>query len=148
MQDIDHNPGLGSFLGEVHVNILKALGCVGAVTNGAIRDLAAVEATGFHLFAQNVAVSHAYVHFVEFGGPVEIGGLRVLPGDLIHADRHGVLLVPKEIAARIPEVAAKALERERRIIELCKSPDFTTERLSHLIRELGKRCTTSEIPPT
>jgi 4-hydroxy-4-methyl-2-oxoglutarate aldolase len=146
MQDIDHNPGLGSFLGEVHVSILKALGCVGAVTNGAVRDLAAVERIGFPLFAQNVAVSHAYAHFVEFGGPVEIGGLKILPGDLLHADRHGLLLVPKEIAANIPDVAAKTLERERRIIELCKSPDFSVARLNDLIRELGDA--DSETSPT
>jgi len=136
VQDIDPNPGLGSFLGEVHVNILKALGCVGAATNGAVRDISALEATGFNLFAKNVAVSHAYVHFVEFGGPAEIGGLRIQPGDLIHADRHGVLLVPKEIVADIPGVAAKAFERERRIVELCKSPEFSVEKLNRLIREL------------
>jgi 4-hydroxy-4-methyl-2-oxoglutarate aldolase len=149
MQDIDHNPGLGSLLGEVHVSILKALKCVGAATNGAVRDLAAVEGIGFPLFARNVAVSHAYAHFVEFGGPVEIGGLRILPADLIHADRHGLLLVPQEIAAKIPAVTTRALERERSIIELCKSPIFSTEKLSDLIRALGDADTPlSEIPPT
>jgi 4-hydroxy-4-methyl-2-oxoglutarate aldolase len=147
IQDIDHYPGLGSFLGEVHVSILKALKCVGAVTNGAVRDLAAVEPTGFNLFARNVAVSHAYVHFVDFGGPVEIGGLRISPGDLIHDDRHGVLSVPKQIAAKIPGVAAKALERERRIIELCRSADFSLERLNRLIKELLKERGSEISPP-
>src|SRR5262249_25509707 len=81
IQDVDTTPGLGSFVGEVHANILKALGCVGAVTNGAVRDLPAVEAAGFHLFAGNVAVSHAYVHIVQIGVPVEIAGLQIQPGD-------------------------------------------------------------------
>ena len=67
VQDIDKQPGLGAFLGEVHANILRALGCVGAVTNGAVRDLPAVEAIGFNLFAGHVAVSHAYAHIVDSG---------------------------------------------------------------------------------
>jgi 4-hydroxy-4-methyl-2-oxoglutarate aldolase len=76
LQDLDEKPGTGSLLGEVHANILLALKCTGAVTNGAVRDLPAVQATGFHLFAGNVAVSHSYVHIVNVGVPVEVGGLK------------------------------------------------------------------------
>src|SRR4051812_5510874 len=129
LQDVDSRPGTGAFLGEVHCNILLALGCVGAVTNGAVRDLPAVEATRFQLFAASVAVSHAYSHIVEIGGEVEVGGLKVNPGDLIHADRHGVLSVPVGIAAQIPQVAAKIWEQERELIALCRAPDFTLEKL-------------------
>jgi len=119
MQDIDAQPGLGAFLGEVHANILRALGCVGAVTNGAVRDLPAVEATGFQLFAGHVAVSHAYAHIVDFGSPVVVGGLTVRPGDLIHGDRHGIVSIPPEIAAEIPTVATRILETEKRIVVPC-----------------------------
>jgi 4-hydroxy-4-methyl-2-oxoglutarate aldolase len=135
LQDVDTHPGTGAFLGEVHCNILLALGCVGAVTNGAVRDLPAVEGTRFQLFAGSVAVSHAYSHIVEIGGEVEIGGLKVNPGDLLHADRHGVLSVPVEIAAEIPKVAGKILEQERKLIALCRAQDFTLEKLRIAVKE-------------
>ncbi|MBI3878556.1 MAG: RraA family protein [Verrucomicrobia bacterium] len=138
IQDVDEAPGTGTFLGEVHANILKALGCVGGVTNGAVRDVPAVERTGFQLFAGGVAVSHAYSHIVDFGGPVEIGGLAVNPGDLLHADLHGMLSVPLEIAAQIPAVAAQALERERRVIELCRAKDFSLEKLRAAVKDVFK----------
>ncbi|HVN80035.1 MAG TPA: RraA family protein [Terriglobia bacterium] len=135
-EDVDRKPGLGSYVGEIHANILLALGCVGLVTNGTVRDLGGVEPTGFQFFAAGVAVSHAYAHILEFGNPVEVGGLKVQPGELLHGDRHGVLAVPMEIAARIPGVAADLLERERRVIGLCRSPDFSLEKLQEAIKEL------------
>jgi regulator of RNase E activity RraA len=85
-EDMDKRPGFGALFGEVHAQIGRALGCIGYVTNGAVRDLAGIERTGFHLFARGVSVSHAYAHVVDFGEPVEVGGLRVNPGDLLHGD--------------------------------------------------------------
>ena len=73
LQDVDRVLGLGALVGEIHAAIAQALDCVGCVTNGAVRDLPAVEAMGFHLFAGSVSISHAYAHIVEFGEPVEIG---------------------------------------------------------------------------
>ena len=128
VEDVDQKPGFGSFVGEVHANILLALGCLGIVTNGAVRDLPAVHATGFQMFAGNVSVSHAFAHIIEFGGTVEVGGLNIRPGDLLHGDRHGILTVPLEIATRVPEVARDLLDRERRIVEFCRSPDFSLEK--------------------
>ena len=107
-----HHPGLGSLVGAVHMNILRALGCVGAVTNGAVRDLPEAEALGFQLYAGHVSVSHAYVHIVEFGLPVEIDGLKIQSGDLLHGDLHGAQLVPLDLVARIPEAAARIVEKE------------------------------------
>ncbi len=137
LQDMDPDPGLGSFLGEVHAHILQALGCVGAVTNGAVRDVGALEPTGFQLFAGRLAVSHAYAHLVEFGGPVEIGGLTVHPGDLLHGDRHGIVSIPPQIAARVPAAAAALREKEQRVIALCHSADFSVEKLRAAVKELG-----------
>ncbi len=137
VQDVETKPGLGSLVGEVHANILNALGCVGLVTNGAVRDLNAIESTGFQFFAGHVAVSHAYAHIFEFGSAVEVGGLKIQPGDLLHGDRHGVLSIPKEIAADIPAVAAAQYEKERKVIGLCRSPNFSVEKLREVIRELG-----------
>ncbi len=135
IQDLDPVPGSGAFLGEVHCNILTALRCVGAVTNGAARDLPRVESIGFHLFASGISVSHSYVHIVEFGSEVEIGNLKVQPGELLHGDAHGVLSIPAEIAAEIPQAAARLLERERKIIALCRSPEFSMEKLRLAVKE-------------
>ncbi|HVM60621.1 MAG TPA: RraA family protein [Verrucomicrobiae bacterium] len=129
VQDVATRPGIAALLGAVHINILRALGCVGAATNGAVRDVRAAEDLGFQLFAGGVAVSHAYVHIVEFGVPVEIGGLKIQPGELLHGDRHGVQSIPGDIAAQIPPVAAKLAAEEQALIELCQSPGFTIEKL-------------------
>lgn len=129
IEDIATRPGLGSLVGAVHMNILRALQCVGVVTNGSVRDIPAAERVGFQLFAGSISVSHAYVHIVEFGGPVEIGGLKVRSGELLHGDLHGVQSIPLDIAAQIPLVAACIAQQERALIALCQSPDFSLEKL-------------------
>ncbi len=129
VEDAATRIGLGSLLGAVHVNILRALGCVGAVTNGSVRDLPTAAALGFPLFAGNTAVSHAYVHVVDFGQPVKIGGLTIESGDLVHGDQHGVQTVPREFASQIPAVAARINAREQVIIQLCQSKNFSIEKL-------------------
>lgn len=129
MQDLDQPPGVGAYFGEVQSTIHKRLGCVGVVTNGFVRDLDEAHGLGFHYFAGGVCVSHAYVHLVDFGGPVRVGGVVVNTGDLLHADKHGVLVVPNEIAAEVPKAAAQVAEREQRIMGVCHSPDFSLEKL-------------------
>ena len=136
MQDTDQEPGTGAFLGVVHVNILKALGCVGAVTNGAARELHGIEASGFQVFAGRLAISRAYVHIVEFGGLVEVGGLRIQPGDLIHGDRHGIINVPRDLAGKLPAVAAKIAEQKQQVIELSRKSRASFEELGQALREL------------
>ena len=137
IEDIGPNAGLGGWVGEVHASILRALGCVGTVTNGGVRDLAAVELMGYPLFARNAAVSHAYAHMIEFGGSVEVGGLTVQPGDLVFGDCHGVLTIPREIAGKLPAVAAQLLAKERQVIALCRSSDFSLAGLRALVHDLG-----------
>lgn len=129
VQDVSTRPGLGSLLGAVHMNILRALHCVGAVTNGSVRDLPAAESTGFHYFAGSVSVSHAYVHIVEMGKPAEIDGLKIRSGDLLHGDLHGVQTIPLDLAPGIPEAAAKIAAEEHAIIALCRSPEFSLQKL-------------------
>ena len=129
IQDLDRQPGLGAFIGEVHANILKAMGCAAVVTNGAVRDLEGVRALEFQMFAGNLSVSHAFAHLFDFGGPVEVGHLHVEPGDLLHGDRHGVQTVPLEIAQKVPALARRMNGEERGIIEFCQSSAFTLEKL-------------------
>lgn len=129
MQDLDEPRGQGAYWGEVQANIHMALGCAGVVTDGTVRDLPEAEALGFHFFSSHVSVSHAYIHMVDFGLPVKVAGLIVRPGDLVHADQHGVIAIPHEIAARIPEAAAKIEARERTMIGTCQKPGVTLEEI-------------------
>jgi 4-hydroxy-4-methyl-2-oxoglutarate aldolase len=129
IQDIATQPGLCSLVGEVHMSILRALHCEGVVTNGAVRDITAARSAGFPYFAGSVSVSHGYVHIVDFGQPVKIGGLEIKSGDLLHGDLHGVQSIPLSLARLIPEVAARITTREQALIALCRSADFTLEKL-------------------
>jgi 4-hydroxy-4-methyl-2-oxoglutarate aldolase len=134
VHDLDEPRGQGAQWGEVQANIHKALGCAGVVTDGSVRDLDEVRALGFQFAAAHISVSHAYVHMVDFGLPVKLGGLWVKPGDLVHADQHGVVTIPPDIAERIPEAVAKVEADERKIIDVCKSKDFTSQKLKDLYK--------------
>ncbi len=136
VHDLDEPRGQGSQWGEVQANIHKAMGCAGVITDGAVRDLDEVRTLGFQFVASHVSVSHAYVHLVDFGLPVKVGGLWVKPGDLVHADQHGVVTIPVDVAPRIPDAVAKVEATERRIIGLCQSSDFSVERLRALYKEV------------
>jgi len=133
-QDLDAGQGGASTVGEVHAAILKAFHCVGVITDGSVRDIPAVAAMGFPMFARSASVSHAYTHIVEYGGKVVILGLRICSGDLLYADCHGVISVPVEVAADVPRVAAEIRAHERRIIDLCQSPEFSPEKLAEVVK--------------
>ena len=96
IEDLDDEVGYGAFWGEVQSNIHKALGCLGVVTNGSIRDIPMI-AQGFQMLAGSLSPSHAYTHVEDFGIPVTVHGMKVNSGDLIHADQHGAVVVPLEI---------------------------------------------------
>jgi len=137
LEDIDNPAGVGAFVGDGHAAMLVALGCVGYVTNGAVRELPKIRKLGLHLFAGNVAVSHAYAHIFAFGSAVKVGGLEVHPGDLLHGNRHGLLTVPKEIASEIPTVAAKLEQTKQKVIDLCRSSEFSVDKLRQVIGGLS-----------
>jgi regulator of RNase E activity RraA len=96
VQDLDKPQVFGSFWGEVNATIHRALGCIGTITDGAIRDLDEMNNVGFKALARRLCVGHAYVHPVKWDCPVEVFGRKVLPGQLIHADKHGFLVIPEE----------------------------------------------------
>jgi regulator of RNase E activity RraA len=135
IEDLDERPGLGAFVGAVHAQILQALGCVALVTNGSVRDLPEIRSGGFQLFASNVAVSHAYAHVFDFGGKVRVGGLETAPGDLIQGDLHGVQTIPLEIADKVPAAAREILKRRKRLVDFCRSHDFSVEKLQELMKQ-------------
>jgi regulator of RNase E activity RraA len=136
VHDLDDPRGQGAQWGEVQANIHRALGCVGVVTDGSVRDLEEVRALGFQFCAAHISVSHANVHMVDFGIPVKIGGAWVKPGDLVHGDQHGVVTVPAEAAAQIPAAVSKLEADERRIISVCQSKDFSAEKLKALYKDI------------
>jgi len=137
VQDVDEHPGLGAFVGDVHAAILQALGCVGYATNGTVRDVAAVRALGFQFLAAGVAVSHAFAHIVDFGGPVEVGGLAVATGDILFADCAGLQSVPPSIVDKVPETVDRMQTQEEQVIAFCRSPRFSIDGLRALVRDLG-----------
>jgi 4-hydroxy-4-methyl-2-oxoglutarate aldolase len=126
-QDLDNPPGLGAQFGEVNATIHQKLGCVGHITDGCPRDLDEVRGLGFQLFGLNPCVSHAYVRLVDFGKPVKLAGVEIVPGELIHADKHGVCLIPPEIAHKLLDACAEVERMERPLLELCRSDEFELE---------------------
>ena len=123
MQEMDQ-PAVGSYWGEVNATRHKALGCVGIITDGGVRDLDEMRGMGFNAISKAVLVSHAYTHLVGVGGPVTVGGLIVHPGDLLAADQHGVLHIPHDIAPEVAAAAQRVEDEERKIISFYRSPDY------------------------
>jgi regulator of RNase E activity RraA len=120
IQDIDEIVGFGAFWGEVQTNIHQALGCLGTITNGSIRDIPQV-APGFQMLAGSIAPSHAFVHVADYGVNVNIHGMAVRSGDLVHADRHGAVVVPVETIDGMKAAAEKLAAQEARIIAAARS---------------------------
>jgi regulator of RNase E activity RraA len=134
LQDLDPAPGFGAYWGEVQTNVHKALGCLGCITNGSVRDLDAA-AEGFQMLAGAVGPSHGWVHLVEFGQQVHVAGMSVRSGDLLHADLHGAVVIPHEVAAQIPKAVELLTRREAVIIRTAQSGDFSVEKLKRAIGE-------------
>jgi regulator of RNase E activity RraA len=134
IQDLDDGqPGYGSFWGEVNSNVHKALGCEGVVTNGSVRDLDMI-APGFQFLAGVIAPSHAFVHLVHFDCEVNVHGMVVRSGDLIHADKHGAVVIPHGVADKVAGAFDLMSRREAVVIEAARSPDFTVEKLKAAFR--------------
>ena len=124
IQDIDGaDVGYGAFWGEVQSNVHKALGCLGVITDGSIRDIPQW-APGFQALAGSIGPSHAWVHAESFGGEVRVAGMTVRSDDLIHADRHGAIVIPIDIAAKLPDAAELCGRRETPILEIARSQGF------------------------
>jgi regulator of RNase E activity RraA len=126
----------GSYWGEVNASAHSALGAIGVVTNGGVRDLPEVRRLGFHFFSAQVLVSHAYVHVIEAGGDVRVGDLTVQPGDLLHGDEHGVTSIPRGIASELARAAEKIERAERVLIDYARSPAVDLEELARLYGEV------------
>jgi len=127
VQDLDAAPGFGAFWGEVNTAVHRGLGCLGAITNGSMRDLDDC-APGFQLLAAKVGPSHAHVHVVDFGSPVTIFGMRVAHDDIIHADQHGAVVIPAHAVQALPAAVELLQRREAVILKVARSPDFDIDK--------------------
>jgi regulator of RNase E activity RraA len=133
IEDLDDEVGYGAFWGEVQSNVHQALGCLGTVTNGSVRDIPMIP-PGFQMLAGSIGPSHAYVHMVDYGGEVNVHGMAVKSNDLIHADRHGAAVVPADKVAAMKTALVGLNEREAKIIKAARAPDMTVEKLKAAIK--------------
>jgi 4-hydroxy-4-methyl-2-oxoglutarate aldolase len=145
IQDLDDTP-CGAVLGEVMARLYRGFGCAGIVTNGTSRDLLQVEKLNLPVFASGLAVSHAYPHFIDIHVPVNIAGLTVRPGDLLHADSNGVVQIPFEIAEHVAAACADFCDAENIIMNYLERPYVTVEKYKEVyaqtvkaIGDLGER---------
>jgi regulator of RNase E activity RraA len=137
IQDVDWRIGFGCFWGEVQTAVHKALGCLGLVTNGGVRDLDAI-APDFQVLCGKVTPSHAHVHSIAIGGTVDVFGMIVRSGDLIHADRHGAVVIPPEAAREVAKAAKLCARREEPILKIARSKDFSLEALERAMAEAAE----------
>jgi len=128
LEDLDEIPGVGAFWGEVNTAVHKGLGALGVVTSGSIRDLDMV-APGFQLIAGAVNPSHAFVHVVEWGQEVAVHGMTCAGNDVVHADRHGAVVIPHDAVRRLPAAIELGARREKVILDMARSDGFSVARL-------------------
>lgn len=123
VEDLDYPECIGAFWGEINTTVHKGLGTSGALTNGVMRDLGDLP-DGFPVVAGSIGPSHGFVHVREIGTEVEIFGLRIKDGDLVHADRHGALVIPPEVMADLEGAIHKLLDTESLILEPARQEGF------------------------
>ena len=128
VQNIDSQPGLGAFWGEVNTHIHWGLGCVGAVTNGSMRDLDAMHPQ-FQCLAASLSPSHAWVQVVDIGSQVDVSGMVVSDGDIVHADRHGAIVIPRDLLEKLPTAIDLMARREKEILDAARKPGFGMAKL-------------------
>ena len=128
IQDVDSQPGLGAFWGEVNTHVHWGLGCLGTLTNGSMRDLDAMQPQ-FQCFAASLSPSHAWVQVVEIGKPVEVLGLAVTDGDIVHADKHGAIIIPRDVLDKLPAAIDLMARKEKVILDAARKSGFSVATL-------------------
>lgn len=132
-QDLSPEPGFGGIWGDVNAAIHQALGVGGVVTNGAVRDLPLLP-PGFGLLAGTVTPSHGHGHVVDWDVAVGVAGMRVRPGDIVHADRHGAVCFPPGLVAALPDAARQVQRREALILAAARESGGDPDRLAEAFR--------------
>lgn len=133
VEDMDYPHCVSAWWGEVHTTVHRGLGLEGALTNGVMRDLGDLQ-PGFPVVAGSIGPSHAFVHVREIATPVQVMGITVATGDLVHADRHGALVIPPEVIPGLEAAIHKMQDTEHLILGPAREPDFTIEKLEQAWR--------------
>ena len=131
IEDVDFPNCIAGWWGEVHVAVHKGLGMSGAVTNGVVRDLDVMD-EGFPVLAGSVGPSHGFVHVLKIGDPVEVMNMSVCQGDLIHADRHGALVIPTGVVSLLKNAIEKVIDSEAIVLVPAREPGFNIEKLEEV----------------
>src|SRR5882762_11271057 len=126
-QEIGGHADYAAHCGEVMATAFTRLGAVGLVTDGGVRDIPEVRALRFHYFARGTVVSHASFKVVRVGGPIQILGLEIQPGDLLHGDENGLMTIPQATLSGIERAVEQVRTREKRLMEFMRSDASTTE---------------------
>jgi 4-hydroxy-4-methyl-2-oxoglutarate aldolase len=129
IQEIGGDRDRATHAGEVMATIFTRLGAIGLVSDCGVRDLTAVRKLGFHYFARGAVASHASYRIVRTGVPVEITGVTIRPGDMVHADENGLITVPDSGRDRLHELVDQILSKERSLLEFVQSPSFKASQL-------------------
>lgn len=128
VEDVDYPNCIAGWWGEVHVAVHKGLGLKGAVTNGVLRDLDVID-DGFPVLAGSLGPSHGFVHVVDIGTEVNVMGMRVAQGELVHADRHGAVIIPSEVIPDLKGAIDTVVASENIVLEPARKPDFDINKL-------------------
>jgi len=126
LEDLDYPDCVGAYWGEINTAVHKGFGLGGTLTNGVMRDLDAI-AEGYQVIAGSIGPSHAFVHIKEIDTPVTLFELTIQPGDMIHADKHGAVVIPKEAQANMIDAINKMIQREKIVLDAAHKPDFNFE---------------------
>jgi len=140
IEDVDYPNCIAGWWGEVHVAVHKGLGMKGAVTNGVMRDLDVID-EGFPILAGSVGPSHGYVHVRDIGKPVSVMGVEVEEDDLVHADRHGAIVIPESVIPALEDAIDTVIANEAIILGPARTPGFTIEKLEEAWAEFELRRT-------
>jgi len=123
VEDVDGENAVGAYWGEINTTVHKGFGLSGALTNGVMRDLGDLPA-GFPVIAGSVGPSHAFVHVREIGTPVTVFGLEIRDGEMVHADRHGALVIPADYLGALDDAIARMMGTERIVLDAARAEGF------------------------
>ncbi|MEX0715829.1 MAG: RraA family protein [Planctomycetaceae bacterium] len=151
-QDLDQPVAAATF-GEVMCTTYQAFGAQGLITSGTGRDLDQVEAIGFPVFTSGTTCAHGYCHILQVGVPVNVGGIAIYNGDLLHGDRNGVTTIPREVASEIPDACRELMAAEELVLASYRASHVTSKGLdearaecANRIAELGRRLRAKHAP--
>jgi regulator of RNase E activity RraA len=131
IEDVDYPNCIAGWWGEVHVAVHKGLGMAGAITNGVMRDLDVID-DGFPILAGSIGPSHGFVHVIEIGTPVNVMGMQVAQDELVHADRHGSLVIPAEVIPDLKRAIETVIASESIVLGAAREPGFSIEKLEEV----------------